>query len=384
MKNTIEVKSIIESLKWIVIFLTFANIFLNLSSYGLTEVQYYAVELIIFFIFLGFNNRLVYDTNKHKLSVWFTLKFFNVSLCKFKRLSIEGKQIEDIRIKSLNKLTTINIHYTSDDNVPSTYSFICFLQNKTTQTIAKSVIPSKQRVESEIETKHRNKDDSFLTMDTFMSIFRYHSLFSQETAKTKFSIAGFCMPIPKAKKKTIKATVLFFVLLTIVLGLTSQNISVVGVLSIVTYLSYWVSRAFVCNEYYFISTSPLSAITVSPDKLYLPALLFNDRKAREVTKKDLDSINANWNHNHTSINNQIVSTSAKAYVLSIVFNTKQQVTIPTTNFSIDGEALLYSLLKYGYPVTLNKTSKAVYPIKKHIFIMLILFISYMTISYIIK
>ncbi|MGO2479082.1 MAG: hypothetical protein ACTH7Q_12135, partial [Pseudoalteromonas sp.] len=258
MKNTIEIKSLIENLKWILIFLTFASILLNLYYHGLTNVQYFVVELIVLFLLIGFDNRLVYDRKTHKLSVWFTLKFFNISLYKFKRLVIKKERIEDIRYKSSNKLTTINIHYVSDDNVPSTYSFICFLQNKTVQTLNKSVCPSKQRVQTEKNTKHREKNELFLTMDTFVGIFRYHSLFSKATAKTKFNIARFCMPIPKAKKNRVKAIVLFFVLLTIALSYTSQNIKVLGVLSIVTYLSYWVSRAFICNKHYFISASPLS------------------------------------------------------------------------------------------------------------------------------
>jgi hypothetical protein len=48
--------------------------------------------------------------------------------------------------------------------------------------------------------------------------------------------------------------------------------------------------------------------------------------------------------------------------------------ISLTHWSVDSEALVYSLLKYQYPVSLDRASEMVYPFKRHVGLMVGLFI----------
>ncbi|MEM5551833.1 hypothetical protein HJP15_08440 [Pseudoalteromonas sp. NEC-BIFX-2020_002] len=121
-------------------------------------------------------------------------------------------------------------------------------------------------------------------------------------------------------------------------------------------------------------TSPFIDIKINSDELYLPALLFTDKKPRTLTKQDIVSIEAKWNYNYDTIDDSIGRTTKRSHLISLVFNTTKGQSIALSHWSVDSEALVYSLLKYQYPVSLDRTSEMVYPFKRHIGLMVGLFI----------
>ena len=48
--------------------------------------------------------------------------------------------------------------------------------------------------------------------------------------------------------------------------------------------------------------------------------------------------------------------------------------ISLTHWSVDSEALVFSLLKHKYPVSLDRTSQMVYPLELHVGLFVFLFI----------
>ena len=183
------------------------------------------------------------------------------------------------------------------------------------------------------------------------------------------------LPLPESKRRPVSITVLCLALLTGYIAYSTQDWKMSMAFMVLTYLSYWAVRALVCSNYYVIPTSPIDEITIDDKELYLPAMLFTDKKPRTVNKQDIISIDSIWNYNLKANDELIGSTMKRSHLISVAFNTSKGNTIEIPHWSVDSEGLVFSLLKHHYTVSLNKTTKMVYPFKVHVSVFLLLFIS---------
>jgi hypothetical protein len=176
---------------------------------------------------------------------------------------------------------------------------------------------------------------------------------------------------------------LFFAITVVV---SAQNWMAGCVFLSVAYLSYWLTRAYLCNQYYFIAQSPQSDIIVNSDSLSLPALLFEDRQAREFKKEQVRDIKVQWNYYVAGslTDNWTHDKVKRPHIVELTFVTEQGLTLPLNDMGVNGQSLLLALTHNQYPVSIEMTYKQALPILTHVRIAVIFGIVGIVISSLIR
>ncbi|MDC3211238.1 hypothetical protein NQU47_01565 [Pseudoalteromonas distincta] len=373
MANSIILKSLLETIKWLLILLTVAGLVLGFLSQGLIFDTSDALDVLLIIALLMFQHRLKFDEHNNEIDVNFAAYFFKKKIFTFSHHTIDTSTIKTISCQDNKAISVIDINYTCAEGKLSTYTFRCFKQAKQAQLVVNKLSTVERVYTAKREEAEAEKTNS-ATVNKFSKIFPQNTILGNAEAKNNISILRCALPLPNSKKKSVYLTVACFTLLTLFISFSSQNWKASFAFLVITYASYYFARVIICNKYYFIKTAPLSSIIINDDELFLPALLFTDKTPRTLTKQDIISIKAKWNYNYDSIENSVGKTSKKSHLISLVFNTTKGQSIPLSHWSVDSEALVYSLLKYQYPVSLDRTSEMVYPFKRHVGLMVGLFI----------
>ncbi|KZY42189.1 hypothetical protein A3733_20605 [Pseudoalteromonas shioyasakiensis] len=204
-----------------------------------------------------------------------------------------------------------------------------------------------------------------LTRDNFNSIF--FQTFIKTKVQPEIPIIRCAVPLPKAQK--FKAKLITAVIFIIACHLVWKTQSGAGAIAavVITYLSYFLIQMFIANKRYFIHESPLCEIKINKEEVYLPALLFDDRKARTLKREDLLNVEAVWNFTRTKSGYDINDPQPRrAYLFSVIFKTRYGDSIPLNDWSLEHPELFKTLVEYDYPVTMIRTAKRGSPITVHI------------------
>ncbi|WP_024599092.1 hypothetical protein [Pseudoalteromonas sp. TAE56] len=373
MANSIILKSLLETIKWLLIWLTVAGLVLGVLSQGLIFDASDGLDVLLIIALLLFQHRLKFDEHNNQIDVKLGAYLFKKKIFTFSHHSIDTSTIKTISCQDNKAISVIDINYTSAEGKLSTYTFRCFKQAKQAQLVVNKLSTLERVYTAKREEAEAEKTNSG-TVNKFSKIFPQNTILGNAEAKNNISILRCALPLPDSKKKSVYLTVACFTLLTLFISFSSQNWKASFAFLVITYASYYFARVIICNKYYFIRTAPLSSIIINNDELFLPALLFTDKTPRTLTKQDIISIKAKWNYNYDSVENSVGRTSKRSHSISLVFDTTKGQSIPLSHWSIDSKALVYSLLKYQYPVSLDRTSEMVYPFKRHVGLMVGLFI----------
>ena len=371
--NSIILKSLLETIKWLFIWLTVAGLILDVLSQGLIFDTSDGLDVLLIIALLMFQHRLKFDEHNNQIDIKLGAYFFKKKIFTYSHHTIDTNSIDTISFRADKAVNIIDINYTSAAGKLNTYTFRCFKQTKQAQLVVSKLSTVERVYRAKREEAEAEKTNS-ATVSEFSKIFPQNTILGNAEAKNNISILRCALPLPNSKKKQVYLTVACFALLTIFIAFSSQNWKSSFAFLVITYASYYFARVIICNKYYFIKTAPLSSIIVNDDELYLPALLFNDKTPRTLSKQDIISIKAKWNYNYDSIENSIGRTSKRSHLISLVFDTTKGQSISLSHWSVDSQALVYSLLKYQYPVSLDRTNQMVYPFKRHVGLMVGLFI----------
>ncbi len=372
MANSIILKSLLETIKWLFIWLTIAGLVLGVLSQGFIFDTSDGLDVLLIIVLLMFQHRLKFDEHNNRIDIKLGAYFFKNEIFTYSHHSIDTNSINTISFRADKAVNIIDINYTSAEGKLSTYTFRCFKQDKQAELVVSKLstverLYAAKREEAEAEKTHS------ATVKKFTKIFPQHTILGNAEAKNNIPILRCALPLPDSKKNLVHFIVVCFALLTLFIAYSSQNWKSSFAFLVITYVSYYFARVIVCNKYYFIKTAPLSSIIVNDNELYLPALLFTDKTTRTLTKQDIISIEAKWNYNYDSVEGSARKTK-RSYLISLVFNTTKGQSISLTHWSVDSEALVFSLLKHKYPVSLDRTSQMVYPLELHVGLFVFLFI----------
>ncbi|KPZ58868.1 hypothetical protein AN391_01550 [Pseudoalteromonas sp. P1-13-1a] len=372
MANSIILKSLLETIKWLFIWLTVAGLVLGVLSQGLIFDTSDGLDVLFIFALLMFQHRLKFDEHKNQIDIKLGAYFFKKELFTYSHHTIDTNSINTSSFRADKAISVIDINYTSAEGKLSTYTFRCFKQAKQAQLVVRTLSTVERVYTAKREEAEAEKTNS-ATVSKFTKIFPQHTILGNAEAKNNIPILRCALPLPDSKKNLVHFIVVCFALLTLFIAYSSQNWKSSFAFLVITYVSYYFARAIVCNKYYFIKTAPLSSILVNDNELYLPALLFTDKTPRTLTKQDIISIEAKWNYDYDSVEGSARKTK-RSHLISLVFNTTKGQSIPLSHWSVDSKTLVFSLLKYKYPVSLDRTSQMVYPLKLHVGLFVFLFI----------
>ena len=373
MTNSIILKSLLETIKWLIIWLTVAGLVLGVLSQGLIFDTSDGFDVLLIFALLLFQHRLKFDEHNNQIDVKFGACFFKKKIFTFSHHTIDTKTIKTISCQDNKAISVIDINYTSAEGKLSTYTFRCFNQAKQAQLLVNKLSTVERVYTAKREETEAEKTNS-ATVNKFSKIFPQNTILGNAEAKNNIPILRCALPLPDSKKNLVHFIVVCFALLSLFIAFSSQNWKPSFAFLVITYASYYFARVIICNKYYFIKTAPLSSIIIDDDELYLPALLFTDKTPRTLTKQDIISIEAKWNYDYDSVEGSIGRTTKRSHLISLVFNTTKGQSIPLSHWSVDSKTLVFSLLKYKYPVSLDRTSQMVYPFKLHVGLFVFLFI----------
>ena len=372
MANSIILKSLLETIKWLFIWLTVAGLVLGVLSQGFIFDTTDGLDVVLIIVLLMFQHRLKFDEHNNQIDIKLGAYFFKKEIFTYSHHTIDINSINTISFRADKAVNIIDINYTSAEGKLSTYTFRCFNQDKQAQLVVSKLSTVERVYAAKREEAEAEKTNS-ATLNKFTKIFPQHTILGNAEAKNNIPILRCALPLPDSKKNLVHFIVVCFALLTLFIAYSSQNWKSSFAFLVITYVSYYFARVIVCNKYYFIKTAPLSSIIVNDNELYLPALLFTDKTPRTLTKQDIISIEAKWNYNYDSVEGSARKTK-RSYLISLVFNTTKGQSISLTHWSVDSEALVFSLLKHKYPVSLDRTSQMVYPLELHVGLFVFLFI----------
>lgn len=373
MANSIVLKSLLETIKWLFIWLTVAGLVLGVLSQGLIFDTSDGLDVLFILALLMFQHRLKFDEHNNQIDVNFAACFFKKKIFTFSHHTIDTKTIKTISCQDNKAISVIDINYTSAEGKLSTYTFRCFNQAKQAQLLVNKLSTVERVYTAKREEAEAEKTNS-ATVNKFSKIFPQNTILGNAEAKNNIPILRCALPLPGSKKNLVHLIVVCFALLSLFIAFSSQNWKPSFAFLVITYASYYFARVIICNKYYFIKTAPLSSIIIDDDELYLPALLFTDKTPRTLTKQDIISIEAKWNYDYASVEGSVGSTTKRSYLISLVFKTTKGQSIPLSHWSADSKTLVFSLLKYKYPVSLNRTTQMVYPFKLHVGLFVFMFI----------
>ena len=371
MANSIILKSLLETIKWLFIWLTVAGLVLGVLSQGLIFDTSDGLDVLLIIALLMFQHRLKFDEHNNQIDVNFAA--YKKKIFTFSHHTIDTSTIKTISCQDNKAISVIDINYTSVQGKLSTYTFRCFRQAKQAQLVVNKLSTVERVYTAKREETEAAKTNS-ATVSKFTKIFPQHTILGNAEAKNNIPILRCALPLPDSKKNLVHFIVVCFALLTLFIAFSSQNWKASFAFLVITYVSYYFARVIICNKYYFIKTAPLSSIIINNNELYLPALLFTDKTPRTLTKQEIISIEAKWNYDYNSVEGSIGRKTKRPYLISLVFNTTKGQSIALSHYSVDTKALVFSLLKYKYPVSLDRTSQMVYPIKLHMGLFVLLFI----------
>ncbi|MBB1350128.1 MULTISPECIES: hypothetical protein [unclassified Pseudoalteromonas] len=373
MANSIILKSLLETIKWLFIWLTVAGLVLGVLSQGFIFDTSDGLDVLLIIVLLMFQHRLKFDEHNNQIDIKLGAYFFKKEIFTYSHHSIDTNSINTISFRADKAVNIIDINYTSAQGKLSTYTFRCFKQDKQAQLVVSKLSTVERVYTAKREEAEAEKTNS-ATVNKFSKIFPQNTILGNAEAKNNIPILRCALPLPDSKKNLVHFIVVCFALLSLFIAFSSQNWKPSFAFLVITYASYYFARVIVCNKYYFIKTAPLSSIIINDDELYLPALLFTDQKPRTLTKQDIISIEAKWNYDYDSVEGAIGRTTKRSHLISLVFSTTKGQSIPLSHWSVDSKTLVFSLLKYKYPVSLDRTSQMVYPFKLHVGLFVFLFI----------
>ncbi|MBB1305921.1 hypothetical protein [Pseudoalteromonas sp. SR43-5] len=373
MANSIILKSLLETIKWLFIWLTVAGLVLGVLSQGFIFDTTDGLDVLLIIVLLMFQHRLKFDEHNNQIDIKLGAYFFKKEIFTYSHHSIDTNSINTISFRADKAVNIIDINYTSAQGKLSTYTFRCFKQDKQAQLLVNKLSTVERVYTAKREEAEAEKTNS-ATVNKFSKIFPQNTILGNAEAKNNIPILRCALPLPDSKKNLVHFIVVCFALLSLFIAFSSQNWKPSFAFLVITYASYYFARVIVCNKYYFIKIAPLSSIIINDDELYLPALLFTDQKPRTLTKQDIISIEAKWNYDYDSVEGAIGRTTKRSHLISLVFNTTKGQSIPLSHWSVDSKTLVFSLLKYKYPVSLDRTSQMVYPFKLHVGLFVFLFI----------
>lgn len=371
--NSIILKSLLETIKWLFIWLTVAGLVLGVLSQGFIFDTTDGLDVLLIIVLLMFQHRLKFDEHNNQIDIKLGAYFFKKEIFTYSHHSIDTNSINTISFRADKAVNIIDINYTSAQGKLSTYTFRCFKQDKQAQLLVNKLSTVERVYTAKREEAEAEKTNS-ATVNKFSKIFPQNTILGNAEAKNNIPILRCALPLPDSKKNLVHFIVVCFALLSLFIAFSSQNWKPSFAFLVITYASYYFARVIVCNKYYFIKIAPLSSIIINDDELYLPALLFTDQKPRTLTKQDIISIEAKWNYDYDSVEGAIGRTTKRSHLISLVFNTTKGQSIPLSHWSVDSKTLVFSLLKYKYPVSLDRTSQMVYPFKLHVGLFVFLFI----------
>ena len=350
------------------------------------DIQSVVTNTIFVAVLFAFQRRLILDNNALITKSQFVL--LGKTIYVFNRRSIELSTITEAVLTQRRHKYDLNITYEQDGGHKISH-YSCWRQGELIKKLlAMSSVNYVFRSNAKQQSQSVNKSErGNATKETVSDIFHLNS--SRPTdIKTHHSILRFALPLPDNKKKVVFCVVGVCLLLPIAVVVSSQNWVAGCVLLVVAYLSYWLTKAHLCNKYYFISESPQSDIVVGDKSLLLPALLFEDRQAHEFKKGQVQNINLKWNY---YVAGSFITDATfqsrgvkQPHVVELTFVTEQGTTLALSGTAIDGPALLLALTHMNYPVSIERTNKQAMPILTHIRLSVIFVIVVIIISSIIR
>lgn len=361
MKNTQQITSINE---WVAKGAAAPFVVLILFSVLSQDITAIVINTLFVAVLFAFQQRLLLQAKALVIRSQFS--FFGKTFCVIYERSIPLTSITELTHSQRQHKNDLAITYKNGNGEIKLLSFSCLHQAQQTMELL-SASGLKYSVHRPTQnTKGLQAND---TKETVTDIFPLGALGKE--IKPTHTIARFAMPLPQDKVLTPWVTAGIFALVTIGLTASSGNWVAACVFIALTYLSYWLARAYICNKHYFVAASPCSDIVVKEEHLFLPALLFTDRQARELHKGQVKRIVVKWNYyivgkpdiENASLGQQNLK---HAYVVDVTFYTDQGDTLALTGMSVNAQALLLALTHWHYPVSLERTNKLAMPIMVHV------------------
>jgi len=330
------------------------------------DIRSVVTNTIFVAVLFAFQRRLILDNNSLKIKSQFAL--LGKTLYVFNRQSINLSTITEAVLTQKRHKYELNITYVQDEGHKISH-FSCWRQGELIKKLlAMSSVNYDFRASEKQQSQSENKSESEnATKEMVSDIFHLNS--SRPTdIKTHHSILRFALPLPDNKKKIVFSVVVVCLLFAITVVVSAQNWMAGCIFLSVAYLSYWLTKAYLCNQYYFIAQSPQSDIIVNSDNLSLPALLFKDRQAQELKKEQVRDIKVQWNYYIAGslTDNWTHDKVKRPYVVNLTFFTDKGVTLPLNDMGVNGQPLLLALTHNQYPVSIEKTNKQALLILTHV------------------
>ncbi|MCO7200677.1 hypothetical protein [Pseudoalteromonas sp. OANN1] len=358
MTSTTVLKSVSESVtNGIAILFLFSSVFHLAGSSFLEALIYLVISLLLF----AYRNRLMFDPAQKQFVITKQLSLLNVRIRQIDECVIPLSTVTDVSTGCNKQLNYIGISYLSESEEPAVYSFSCLRQaDKFNALLSASGFDHNVQPTAVA-------DASSATRSTPTSLARLFPLFmnSNRDIEARFSVLRCALPTPKHKLHIVWMVVGAFALMTCFILYSSQNYIAGLVFLVLTYLSYWLTSVLISNKHYFVYHSPCNQIKVEENSLLLPALLFTDKQAREVKKDEVNDIKVHWNTFIVSDLDRLTSSTRRNHIVDLVFDTEYGATVSLSGMSVEAEPLLLALTHWQYPLSIERTDKAVFPMVRH-------------------
>ncbi|MCF2826459.1 MULTISPECIES: hypothetical protein [unclassified Pseudoalteromonas] len=358
MTSTSVLKSVSESVtNGIAILFLFSSVLHLVGSSFLEALIYLVISLLLF----SYRNRLMFDLAQKHFVITKQLSLLNVSIRRIDECVIPLPTVTDVSLDCNKQLNYIGISYLSESEEPAVYSFSCLRQTDELNALL-SASGFDRNVQRTADTDRRST-----TRSTPTSLARLFPLFmnSNRDIEERFSVLRCALPTPKHKLHIVWMVVGAFALMTCFILYSSQNYIAGLVFLVLTYFSYWLTSLFISNKHYFVYHSPCNQIKVEENSLLLPALLFTDKQAREVKKDEVNNIKVHWNTFTVSDLDRLTSSTRRNHIVDLVFDTEYGATVSLSGMSVEAEPLLLALTHWQYPLSIERTDKAVFPMVRH-------------------
>ena len=348
------------------------------------DIQSVVTNTIFVAVLFAFQRRLILKNNALITKSQFAL--LGKTIYVFNRQSIDLSAITEAVLTQKRHKYDLNITYEQGGGHKISHFSFWRQGELVKKLLAMSSVKYVFKTSAKQHTQSVNRGErGNATKETVSDIFHLNSSRPIDI-KTHHSILRFALPLPDNKKKIVFSVVGVCLFFAITVVISAQNLMAGCVFLSIAYLSYWLTRAYLCNQYYFIAQSPQSDIVVNSDNLSLLALLFKDRQTSELKKEQVRDIKVQWNYYIAGslTDNWTHDKVKRPHIVELTFVTEQGLTLPLNDMGVNGQSLLLALTHHQYPVSIEMTDKQALPILTHVRIAVIFGIVGIVISSLIR
>lgn len=365
-QSSFSIISAFEKMKWIFLFLNLIHLVLEsiLFTLSIESVGRLIISTLLILITFSYQCRWCFNTSRKVLTQFHGFKLGNIAIYTITQREFDYANIKNIELKEVHNANKVILHLKEPQHTqPSKQASISLKvkPNKLSsvvQQLRTNLSSQGINVIGQFGSENSKKWPCFgsvaLDQDT-VKAFIGINLFNSPV-KRQFPVTLFMLPLPSQYFHRVWIPSYISSMIALFIVYSSQNFIAAIVVGLFGAGVSAVRRKLICDKYYTFGASPIIEIVISEEYLDIPAVYFENKQAKQIKKRDIQSIDIEWNW-YKSNSGELNDRYREPYVFNLNIDVKNDSSLALAGQSFDSKKFVIALCELGYSATLTQIPK---------------------------